>query len=77
MNPQKYQRRYCVIHDGVFYYYDNDASKKQNGAFHLKGESFKDLTFSPSVPIISTNEETRGCVLFGRLPYYTCRCFIL
>ncbi|XP_067931447.1 src kinase-associated phosphoprotein 2-like isoform X2 [Watersipora subatra] len=31
-----YQKRYCAIHEGIFYYFETAASKKQSGAFHIK-----------------------------------------
>ena len=29
---------YCVLCDGIFYYFDKSTSKKQIGAFYTKGE---------------------------------------
>jgi len=31
-----FQKRFCVIHNGIFYYFDKESDKKQKGAFTLK-----------------------------------------
>ncbi|KAK3105997.1 hypothetical protein FSP39_010485, partial [Pinctada imbricata] len=36
----KYQKRWCVIHEGIFYYYDGQLDRKQKGAFDLTGYKF-------------------------------------
>ncbi|XP_050406649.1 src kinase-associated phosphoprotein 2 [Patella vulgata] len=36
-----YQRRYCVIHTAVLYYFEKPTDKKQKGAFHLNGYEFR------------------------------------
>ena len=35
-----FQKRFCVIHNGIFYYFDKESDKKQKGAFTLKGKPF-------------------------------------
>ncbi|XP_069093644.1 src kinase-associated phosphoprotein 1 isoform X1 [Pleurodeles waltl] len=32
----EWQKRWCVISKGIFYYYGSDKGKQQKGAFHLK-----------------------------------------
>ena len=50
---KRYQKRYCVIHNGIFYYFENTSSKKQNGAFTLSGRSMID--FSSKLPASDGN----------------------
>ncbi|XP_052778254.1 src kinase-associated phosphoprotein 2-like [Mya arenaria] len=37
----KLQQRFCVIHKGVFYYYEKQKDKKQCGSFKLEGYKFR------------------------------------
>ncbi|XP_041371813.1 SH3 domain-binding protein 2-like isoform X2 [Gigantopelta aegis] len=43
-----YQRRYCIIEYGVFYYYINTTDKKQAGAFSLDGYKFHKAPYLPT-----------------------------
>ena len=35
------QKRWCVIKDGIFFYYDKDRALKQKGAFYVAGKILK------------------------------------
>lgn len=37
----KFQKRWCVIHAGVFYYFATQKDKQQHGAFKLEGYMFR------------------------------------
>lgn len=39
----KYQKRWCVIHQDKFYYYESNTDKKQKGVFSLEGYTFIEM----------------------------------
>jgi len=41
-----YQKRFCVISEGIFYYFDSPTAKKQSGAFYLSGKYHLTLAVS-------------------------------
>lgn len=49
-----FQKRWCVMKDRIFYYYESKKDKKQNGAFPLEGNIMKSTTYL--YPIDSTED---------------------
>lgn len=70
------QKRYCVIQDGVFYYYEKAESKKQSGAFKLADyeaapvtEEAKDGSQKPSVTVFQVTCPGKRSYTFKAVDY--------